>query len=127
MKVKRAKKDEFSIRVPLDVCNTNNAEFDGDEEWMYKMVSDDTISEMEQAWGRILVDEGRTSIHSKVVDIINKSASDPLIDPAMYMTMPLEVMIDHSGGEVYRLETWISAAGYGDSISHLCVARFASS
>ncbi|KAI0011446.1 hypothetical protein F4779DRAFT_615687 [Xylariaceae sp. FL0662B] len=103
MKVKRAEDGEFSTRVPLDVCNMNNTDFDGDEAWMFKMVTDDAISEMERAWNRIWVEEGRTSIYSRVTDIINKSASDPTIDPAMYTTMPLEDMIDHPGGEVYDL------------------------
>lgn len=31
MKVRRSQKNEFSIRVPLDVCKINNTDFDGDE------------------------------------------------------------------------------------------------
>ncbi|KAM4067551.1 hypothetical protein HRG_001446 [Hirsutella rhossiliensis] len=103
MKVRRTLEGEFSTRVPLDVCKMNNTDFDGDEAWVYKMASGDAIKEMEMAWDRVWVKEGRTSIYSNLVRVVNEAGGDPSIDPAMYTTMPLEDMISHPGGEMYDL------------------------
>jgi hypothetical protein len=40
-------------------------------------------------------------MYSNVGRIVNKSGSDPDLDPAMCTTMPLEDMIDHPGGKIY--------------------------
>ncbi|KAK2591527.1 hypothetical protein QQS21_010777 [Conoideocrella luteorostrata] len=96
MRVKRGVKGEPSTSVPLDVCSMNNTDFYGDEAW--------TIKEMEKACTRIWHEEGRVSIYSRLVKIIDESGGDPdVVDPAMYTTMPLEDMIDHPGGEMYNL------------------------
>lgn len=70
---------------------------------MFKMVSRDAIREMQAAWDRIWIREGRRSIYSTVVEIIDEAGGDPEVDPAMYTTMPLEDMIDHPGGAMYDL------------------------
>lgn len=103
MKVRRARKGEFSTRVPLDVCSMNNTDFDGDEAWILKMLSEDAKVEAEKAWERVWCEEGRTSIYSDVVKFVNNAGGDPNIDPSMYTTMPLEDMIDHPGGKLYDL------------------------
>jgi hypothetical protein len=96
MKVRRVETGVFSMRVPLDVCNMNNTDFDGDEAWVIKGGSKDGVAEMEAAWNREWVESGRESIYSKMTRLVNEVGGDP----AMYTTMPLEDMIDHPGGEM---------------------------
>lgn len=103
MKVKRASKEEFSKRVPLDVCKLNNADFDGDEAWMYKAGSKDAITELSAARDRIWAREGRTSIYFDVVKMVHDLGGDPNVHPLICTTMPLEEMIDHLGGKLYNL------------------------
>jgi DNA-directed RNA polymerase beta' subunit len=43
MKVRRVETGVFSMRVPLDVCNMNNTDFDGDEAWVIKGGSKDGV------------------------------------------------------------------------------------
>lgn len=102
MMVKRAAEGETSMRVPLDVCKMNNTDFDGDEAWMYKPGSPDAVTELNSAWKRLWVDEGREGVCSKMFRLVQEAGGDPDVDPAMYTTMPLEDMINHPGGEMYN-------------------------
>jgi hypothetical protein len=101
VKVKMATDGAFSVRVPLETCNMNNTDFDGDETWMNKPMSQDAIREVEIAWERVWNRSGVVNIKEKVTKIVTEAEGDPSIDPTMYSTMPLEDMIDHPGGELY--------------------------
>lgn len=101
MKVKRSIDGEYSTRVPLDVCSRNNADFDGDEAWVYKLSSKDAIIELEAAWDRVWNEKGLTSIYSKLYKTVIDAGSDPDVDPAIYTTIPREDMIEYPGGRIY--------------------------
>lgn len=69
IKVKRASKGEFSIRVPLDVCKLNTTDPGGDEAWVYKMASEDAIGEVGVGLGLDLVRRGAQEHHSRVTKV----------------------------------------------------------
>ncbi|KAK5721414.1 hypothetical protein LTS12_027591, partial [Elasticomyces elasticus] len=96
VKVKMVLDDEYSIRVPLETCKMNNTDFDGDELWLYKPMSQDAIKELEEAWDRIWNESGVTNIKQRMGEIVLETGGDTSIDAAMYSTMPLEDMIDRA-------------------------------
>ena len=101
MVVRRVTKNEDSIRIPLDLCKMNNADFDGDELWMQYPASRDAIEELKSAWHRVWVEDGGEGVVSKLDRIICEAGGDNTVDPAIYTTMPLEDMVDHMGGDMY--------------------------
>ncbi len=103
VKVKITSNNEYSVRVPLETCNMNNTDFDGDELWMYKPMSRDAVVELDREWERIWNKTGIVNIKENLNKVVAESEGDTSIDPAMYTTMPLEDMIEHPGGELYDL------------------------
>lgn len=90
-----------SIKISLETCPRNNADFDGDE--MFGVVAASEASQKElddslaEAW------DGVEDILGGVSRIVNDSGGDSTVDPAMYSTMPLEDMEEHPGGKMYEL------------------------
>jgi hypothetical protein len=66
MRVMRMFQNKSSIRLPLEVCAMNNTDFDGDENWIFKLVTADAINEQEEAWDRVWITGGRESVKLKL-------------------------------------------------------------
>ncbi|KAK5162655.1 uncharacterized protein LTR77_011261 [Saxophila tyrrhenica] len=103
VKVRVTTNDEYSVRVPLETCNMNNTDFDGDELWQYKPMSRDAVAELDREWERVWNRSGLVNIKKTLNEIMVESEADMSIDTVMYSTMPLEDMIEHPGGDVYDL------------------------
>ena len=99
--VMAAPADQSSIRIPLEMCKLNNADFDGDECWFYVPMTVQGIDEVDRAWARVWGTGKVTNILSKVKLTLKGKVSNSMIDPVMYSTMPLEDMETHPGGDLY--------------------------
>ncbi|KAI1291208.1 hypothetical protein F5Y03DRAFT_44989 [Xylaria venustula] len=102
MRVIVAEDDTLSVKIPLEVCNLNNADFDGDEGWFYYPVTDASASEIETAWHNVWNSNTIPSINTIVMRNVPKDSSEQPIDPVMYSTMTFEEMSTHPGGEMYK-------------------------
>lgn len=102
MKVAIGKPGVSSIRIPLELCSLTNADFDGDEMWMFALMSLASMREASGCWDRFW--------NRRPIDYVLKSVYETALlndipttfDPAMLTTMTLEEMGTHKGGGMYK-------------------------
>ena len=102
MKVVIGEKNVNSVRVPLEICRLNNADFDGDELWMLVPMSLAGFAEVEEAWNRVWGSNLIKSVFGPAYLMAMENEIDSEIDPAMLTTMTFEEMGSHPGGQMYE-------------------------
>ncbi|KAL9632965.1 MAG: hypothetical protein Q9164_004978 [Protoblastenia rupestris] len=105
--VAKGTENETSVRVPLEVCEKTNGDFDGDK--MYVLVPSSRFG-IEEAQ-RVVKKIWQTALE-RVVPVTNYGDE---IDPAMYTTVTFEEMSTHKGGVAYdlmKLKTNVSQQGF---------------
>jgi len=103
MIAQRGEPGSSSIRIPLEMCSRNNADFDGDEMYGIVPATDASSDELREALARAWNPNMITNILESVQEIVTDAGGDPMVDPTMYSTMPLEDMGSHPGGKMYDL------------------------
>jgi hypothetical protein len=99
----RGEKGSSSIRIPLEMCPRNNADFDGDEMFGIVSATDASAEELREALPRAWNPNNITNILESVHRIVIESGGDDMVDSVMYSTMPLDEMGSHPGGKMYDL------------------------
>ena len=102
MKIRVCDDDAFSVRVPLETCSMNNTDFDGDEVWLSKPMSEDAHVEVTEGIDRVWNSNNVVSIKDRMNALVCEAGGRTDIDSVVYTTMPLEDMLDHPGGEMYK-------------------------
>lgn len=101
MKVVRGKPNVNSVRIPLELCNLTNADFDGDELWMFVPMTLKGMMEAEQSWNRVWSQSTIKSVFGDVTTVAKENDIPLWLDPAMLSTMTFEEMSEHKGGSMY--------------------------
>jgi len=102
MRAMRVTGNEKSYRVPIDLSELNNLDFNGDELWFYVPGSEEAVREVEatmaRVWGR-----GRGESHTvRLRREVSLAGGVTGVDSAMYIKMPLEDMTTHPGVGMYE-------------------------
>ena len=101
MRVSTSTENTNSVRVPLEVCKMNNADFDGDELWMLVPMSTIGFEETRRAWYRVWGDDRIISVFGAACALACENGLERVLDPATLTTMTFEEMSQHPGGRMY--------------------------
>lgn len=91
-----------SVRVPLEICGLNNADFDGDELWMFVPMSLAAMTEANECWHRVWNETPINYVFANARITASANEVPASIDPAMLTTMTFEEMATHQGGSMYK-------------------------